>query len=124
MTPDRPDGADLLATARSVIEDDWLPLLPAEKRLDGLMVLAILAAAERELADAGGLQTRQAERLAALLPHDGDAAALCERIRTGAFDKPEAARRLHALLLEDVRDRLALVNPKYLAAADRDEPER
>lgn len=120
MTPDRPDGADLLRTARTVIQEEWLELLPDEKRLDGLMVLAILSAAERELEDAGGLARRQADRLAELLPDGGDAAALCARIRNGDFDGPDAASRLHALLLADVRDRLSLVNPKYLAAADRD----
>ena len=34
-----------------------------------------------------------------------------------AGDQGEAAQVLHAVLLEDVQDRLDLVNPKYLKAA-------
>lgn len=117
MTPDRPDAADLLRTAREVIQSEWMPLLPEDKRLDVLMVLAVLSAAERELADAGGLETRQAERLRDLMPEGGDVADLCARIRAGDFSTPERAAQLHALLLEDARDRLELVNPKYLADA-------
>lgn len=117
MTPDRPESADLLRTAADVLKGEILPLLPEDKTLDVLMILAILGAAERDLSDAGGLPLRQAQRLKATSP-SGDVRALCAAIRAGDFDDGDAADRLHALLMEDVRDRLSLVNPKYLAAAD------
>ncbi|WP_421878984.1 DUF6285 domain-containing protein [Pacificispira sp.] len=117
MIVDKPDSADLLRAAATVLKTEILPLLPEEKTLDVLMILAILGSAERDLADAGGLAARQASRLEAVLP-GGDIRALCAKIRDGAFDEGVAAARLHAILMEDVRDRLELVNPKYLSAAD------
>ncbi|MDW3207548.1 MAG: DUF6285 domain-containing protein [Alphaproteobacteria bacterium] len=117
MTPDRPDSADLLRTAADVLKSEIMPVLPEEKTLDMLMILAILGAAERDLADAGGLAARQEQRLDKIMP-GGDVRQLSAAIRAGDFDEGDAASRLHALLMEDVRDRLSLVNPKYLAAAD------
>lgn len=119
MTPDKPDSADLLRTAATVFKSELLPLLPEEKKLDALMILAILGAAERDLEDAGGLRQRQESRLAEVLP-GGTVENLCAAIRDGAFDEGPAATKLHHVLSEDVRDRLALVNPKYLSAAERD----
>jgi aminoglycoside phosphotransferase (APT) family kinase protein len=45
---DLPSGADLLAAARAVLLDELLPLLPAERRFDALLVGNCLAIAERE----------------------------------------------------------------------------
>lgn len=119
MTPDRPDSADLIALAAEVFKNDLLPLLPKEKTLDGLMILSILGSAERDLKDLGGLERRQEARLSKIMP-GADIANLCAAIREGAFDGGQAAQDLHAILMDDVRDRLTLVNPKYLVAADAD----
>lgn len=121
MTPDTPNSADLLGTAMDVLKTDLLPLLPESAKLDALMVLAVMAAAERDLQDCfaeTSLTDRQAQRLASLLPAGESVAHLCALIRQGRFDKPKDAERLTAVLLADVRDRLSLVNPKYLASAD------
>jgi len=87
------------------------------------MILSIIAAAERDLADAGGLDARQKERLSTLLPPGSTPKDLCAAIRRGDFDGSEEFQSLQAILLEDARDRLMLVNPKYLAAADADTAE-
>jgi len=118
MTPDKPDTVDLLRTAQAVFKKDLIPALPEEMRLDALMILSILASAERDLADAGGLTGRQVARLADLMPDGGTVRDLCTDIRQGSYDEGDRARKLHAILTEDVRDRLSLVNPKYLEAAD------
>jgi hypothetical protein len=120
MKPDMPDSGDLLRAAMDVMKRDILPTVPEDKMLDALMILSVMGAAERDLADGDGLAARQAERLKALLPEGGNAADLSDAIRRGTFDAPHEAARLHATLMEDVRDRLSLVNPKYLAAADKE----
>lgn len=118
MSPDQPSSADLLRTAIAAFKSDILPALPEDKRLEALMILSVMGSAERELADSGGLAARQADRLSSLLPDGGTSADLCRKIREGAFDDGAQARHLHAVLLEDVRDRLSLVNPKYLKISD------
>jgi Domain of unknown function (DUF6285) len=45
---DLPEGAKLLSLARDVLLDELLPLLPAERRIDALLVANCLAIAERE----------------------------------------------------------------------------
>lgn len=119
MIPDKPDNADLLATAAAVLKDELLPLLPEERRPDGLMILAIMASAQRELVDAGELTQRQEDRLDCLMPGGGSVADLCRAIQNGAYDAPDAAAELCAVLMADVRDRLMLINPDYLEPADR-----
>jgi hypothetical protein len=117
MTPDKPESQDLLKAAQDVMKSVLIPALPEEHRLDALMVLSIMAGAQRDLADRGGLAERQAARLQKILPNGGTVRDLCAAIRKGDFDQGEAAQALHAVLLEDVKDRLDLVNPKYLKAA-------
>lgn len=119
MTSDRPDARDLLRTAMAVFKDDLLPEIPERRKLDALMVLNVLGIAERALADDGADEAARAERLRRL--GYSDAGALARAIREGAFDDPADAARLHAELTADVRARLALSNPKYLAAADAED---
>lgn len=120
MKSDMPDSADLLRTAAEVLKRDILPDLPEERVLDALMILSVMGAAERDLVDSGGLESRQEDRLRDLLPNGGDVRDLSRAIRDGEFDAPDHWAALHAALLADTRDRLALVNPKYLAAADKE----
>lgn len=119
MTPDTPHTADLLRAAADVFRQELMPLLPEEKQLDALMILAALGCAERDLNDAGGLGDRQARRMERIMPTGATAADLCSAIRKGEFDDQDAALRLYETLMEDVRDRLALVNPDYLKTADQ-----
>ncbi|NMM43887.1 hypothetical protein HH303_05330 [Rhodospirillaceae bacterium KN72] len=119
MTPDKPHTADLLRAAADVFRQELMPSLPEEKQLDALMILAALGCAERDLEDAGGLRERQARRMERILPTGATVGDLCAAIRNGDFDDPDGALRLYETLMEDVRDRLALVNPDYLKAADQ-----
>lgn len=122
MTPDKPEAVRLLETAQTLFKQDILSDLPEEKRLDALMILNILGIAERALDDSADLlDARQTARLTILMGPEGDVATLARQIRAGAWDAPEAARRLHAVLTEDARDRLARANPKYLQAVEAEE---
>ncbi len=122
MTEDRPGADSLLETAMEVLRETFLPDAQGERRLDLLMVLSVLGLVQRSLADSSdSLAARRSARFAALLGTQGDMAALAHDIRSGAWDGPEAAKRLHDLLSEDLRDRLARSNPKYLAVLEQEE---
>jgi hypothetical protein len=121
MTEDKPDGAALLEAARRLLLDELAPLLPAERRYDGLMIANAMAIAARELRDAGRSSAAATRRLAAFYAttaEDADGEALARRlvadIRAGRFDDGAARDRLAALLREGLRDRLAIGNPKAL----------
>lgn len=122
MTDETPDTAELLALARQTLLDELLAALPEDKRYAARLVANAMAIAAREVE--GGAAARQAagEALCRLYGEPVDAARLeplrrrlAQDIRAGAFD---GAARVHALLRDDVRARLALSNPK---AAAKDE---
>jgi aminoglycoside phosphotransferase (APT) family kinase protein len=124
---DLPKGAALLALARDVLLNDLTPLLPAERRLDALLVANCMAVAEREAGvDIGAAEAigRELESLlgreASAPSSEGPAAILrrfaCE-LRNGAFENsPEREARARAILWRLAIDKLRLANPKFLAA--------
>lgn len=74
MMLEKPDGADLLATAREVVLNELLPALPPEKAFAARMVANAMAIAAREMkADVAALAQT-------------DLAALAAGIRAGAHD--------------------------------------
>lgn len=122
MNPDQPDLQSLLETARRVLKEEILPTAPPTRTLDLLMVVKVMEIAGRVLEDVDDrLCARQRDRLERLLGEGGDAATLASQIRAGRWDAPDALMRLHALLTEDARDRLARADPKYLEAVDAEE---
>ncbi len=119
MSIDKPDAAALLALARDTLKEQILPSLPGERTLDVLMVMRALEIAARALAESDdALDRRERSRLETLPGSGGDPAVLATAIRAGDWDGVENGRTLHAMLTVDVRDRLARVNPKYLAILD------
>lgn len=135
MALERPEGADLLDTARRLLLDRLLPALPEELRYDALMVASAIAMGSRELNSAEKLERAALKRLAGLYPDldldsvDGKAARsealdrlgaqLVADIRDGAFD--EAGGRQKQLLehlRETTRARMLLSNPKRMAVLD------
>jgi hypothetical protein len=124
---DRPTGAELLAEARRTLLEILLPLLPSDRRYEGLMVANAMAIAARELA--GGAESLRAavDALASLGIEAGGAdAALAEQlerlerqlargIRAGAYDAPGSSRDAARRYLREVTTaRLRLSNPKAL----------
>lgn len=92
---DRPDARELLEIARATLAAELLPLLPADKRMTGLMVASALGMAARELASPPP----------ALPPVD------IADIRAGKRDGDVA---LYEALLAEARARAAISNPKYV----------
>ncbi|MFM8680295.1 MAG: hypothetical protein ACKOGH_11885 [Alphaproteobacteria bacterium] len=98
---DHPDAAGLLAAAREEFAREIQPFLKDDLRLSGLMVASALAMAERELRrPAAGML---------------DAWPMVHAVRAGRHDGDGA---LHARLLDDARERLAIANPRYLSERD------
>ena len=130
---DSPTAVQILDIARQTLLDNILPLLPEERRLDGLMIANAMAIAGRAIGFADGPARAECERLARLLDQPAPAAArpgdlearlrelnrrLARRLRGGAFDAPGARRdavRRH--LWESTQQKLRESNPKHLAAA-------
>lgn len=100
---EKPDGADLLATARDVVLNELLPALPPEKAMAARMVAAAIALALRERD--------------AVMPAMPDLAALAAAIRAGAHDPGAPTHEATAALLRDyARARAAVSAPKALGA--------
>ncbi|PLC51615.1 acyl-CoA dehydrogenase [Pollutimonas subterranea] len=114
----RPNGSELLAVARRTLLDQLLPLLPAAKSYDALMVANAMAMAAREL-DSQGRDESEAQilqfyrRIGLEGTQDATERGLAELIRKRAID-PSQHGLLHPLLLALTRDKLAITNPKQL----------
>jgi hypothetical protein len=99
---EKPDAADLLATAREVLLNELLPALPAEKAFAARMVANAMAIAARE-AQATPLPPR-------------DLAALAREIRAGAHDPGSPTHDATRDFLRDyARLRASVSAPKALA---------
>jgi len=132
---DRPNRADLLATAEKTLRDEVLPTLDGPAKYNALMVASAIAMARREVAagfkpaeeilDAyaeffgqdnvyrSGLDA--SERIAAL---NSDLAKL---IREGEFDD-DLTGPIHAVLVKLSVAKLKLSNPGFLETAEYAQP--
>ncbi|GIK96185.1 MAG: hypothetical protein BroJett029_03940 [Alphaproteobacteria bacterium] len=125
---DGPDGPDLLDVARRRLVDELLPLLPADRRLDVLMIANATGIAARE-SRSGESELRAAlARLAALYDQAEEASSvddardrlsllnrrLAADIRAGVFDAGPKRGALTNHLRATTRARLAITNPKVL----------
>jgi uncharacterized protein DUF6285 len=125
---DKPDGAALLEEARRTLMETLLPLLPPERRYDGLMVANAMAIAARE-AGQGDAPLREAMKLlSALFPAFTAASEdlrsqlaereteLAREIRAGRCDLPgPRCDAVRAYLRQSATTRVRLSNPKALA---------
>lgn len=98
---EKPDAADLLATARDVVLRELLPALPPEKAIAARMVAAAIALALRQAA--------------APPMSEADLAALAAEIRAGRHDPgTESHAQVAAFLRDYARARAAVSAPKVL----------
>ena len=127
---ERDDAADLLEEARRTLLETLLPLLPADRRYDGLMIANAMAIAARQARLGNDLLRAEVRGLAALLgTTDADsisARALWERlvalerqlvqdIRHGVYDAAGPRRdALRRYLRATTEGRVRLSNPKAL----------
>lgn len=121
---DHPQGDELLGTARRVLLDQLLPLLPPDKVYDTLMVANAMAIAARELAATPRNLIPTNDKIAQFYknagldtPNNGADLTrdLAVRIRTEQIPV-QAVPALHTLLSDLTRQRLTISNPKYLTS--------
>jgi hypothetical protein len=119
MPPSRPTAAELVDAVREFLERDVLPGLAAESRFQCRVAINVLATVRRELELRPLFQSRERDRLAALLGEtdallslDALNRRLVQRIREGAGDVDSAALGDH--LRRTIREALEINNPKWL----------
>jgi hypothetical protein len=116
MTQDRPDTAELVAAVREFLERDVMPATDGRVQFHTRVAVNVLNVVERELEIGPELESAERARAAALLGHDGDAAALerelAAAIRSGALDDRIDEVRSH--VRATVHEKLLIANPSYL----------
>jgi Domain of unknown function (DUF6285) len=119
MINDEPDARGLVTIALQTFRDSILPVVPAERRFEALMIANALSIAERELA--AEPEPALAAAIGGLIGETGDletlAPMLCSAVDAGAFDAPERQAELRSALWELTRARLSVSNPRLLDPA-------
>ncbi len=108
---DTPSAEQLVESVREWLERDVLTGTTGRLQFHTRVAVNVLAIVERELRLGHGQAAAHAVRLAQLGCVDD--AELAARIRDGLFD--DRLDVVRELVLADVRDKLAVANPKYLA---------
>jgi len=129
---ERPSGEELLIIARKVLREELLPLLPAERRYDALMVANAMAIAARQIAFGDAPERREWQDLSDLLGEtvqdDGATAAsdalgdlyrrLGAKIRSGEADPGTPSHdAVRAFLLDVTVQKLRESAPNILDGA-------
>jgi hypothetical protein len=133
---DQPRGEHLLASAETLLRDELLPALPAEKRQAGLMIARALGIAARQLQNGEAPERQELASLSRLLASNhetneiNEPAALRQQlqlanrqlgqlIRSGGADAGVSRTQIALHLLNVARQRVAESNPRYLADSRR-----
>jgi hypothetical protein len=109
-----PTTVELVRAVRLFLQDEVLPESDGKLRFHARVAANVLAAVERELEDGDSYREAHARRLAEL--GVADDAALAVAIRDGHLD--ERIAEVVELLRDSTRERVAIVNPRYLAPED------
>jgi hypothetical protein len=125
---DRPTKLELLEAVQKFLDSELMPELEGVRRFHTRVASNVLGIVRRELALEGEQLPERFARLAGLLeradapPYDPEALAraiealeteVCERIRAGEADAGPWRDVLLRHLQADVRERLAIDNPRY-----------
>jgi hypothetical protein len=132
---ERPAAADLLDEARRTLLEVLLPLLPQDRRYDGLMIANAMAIASREARLGADVLREEVRRLATLLEAeraaDGRSTALrltlrdleqqlAQELRQGVYDNPGPRRdAVRAYLRVSTEARVRVSNPKVLTGREQ-----
>jgi hypothetical protein len=130
---ERPEAADLLDEARRTLLEALLPLLPQDRRYDGLMVANAIAIASREARSGDTLLREEVRGLQTLLDRAGAADGaleglrarllelerqLARDIRRGVYDAAGSQRdAVRAYLRASAQARVRISNPRALAGS-------
>ena len=116
MTQDRPNASELVAAVREFLERDVMTATEGRVQFHTRVAINVLNIVERELNLGPGLEPAERIRAAAVLGHDGAAAALerelAAAIRAGRLD--DRLEEVRAHVRATVREKLLIANPGYL----------
>jgi Domain of unknown function (DUF6285) len=117
-----PSAADLLATVAEVLDGEIVPALDGPAQHHARVAASLVAIVERELRLGAEASGRERAALAALLGDDtSDVLSLrrdlAARLRAGLADDPDVDARVWKLLVDAVRDDLAIAKPGHDAWA-------
>jgi hypothetical protein len=113
-----PTAAQLLATVADVLEREIVPALRGPAQHHARVAASIVGIVERELRLGADAAARERAALAHLLDDDGAdiltlRRELAERLHAGFADDPPAAEATWRVLIDAVRDDLAIAKPGH-----------
>lgn len=133
---DEPTGEQLLDAARTLLREELIPSLSADKKHSALMIANAMAIAMRQLQNGEAGERKEVESLCALLNRYRSVAPeaspgdlrkhlidlnreFARRIRAGDADSSVWGQAAEAHLLTVIRLKVMESNPKYLEGASR-----
>jgi hypothetical protein len=120
MPIDRPTPGELIAAVREYLQQDLAADLEGQPAFLLRVATNGLAIVERTLSEGDAMDRAEAERIRALLGHDGDLVELNRRlsreIRSGGLDDRRSEVLEH--LRQTAADKLRLANPRYRIPRD------
>jgi hypothetical protein len=127
---DQPTGDQLLETARELLREQVLPILPANRCHAVLMISNAMAIAMRELKSGYAHEREEFSSLVEMIQTPENAQglsglsvtralgdgnrSLCQMIRSGGADSGEVRDAVRKHLLLVTKNRVSISNPKYL----------
>ena len=113
---DRPTAVELLEAVREFLGQDVMPAVEGRVRFHTPVAVNALGMLEREVRLGPELAAAERARLAALLGHDADLAALTAELAGGIRDGSLDDRRddVVAAVRDSVRAKLLVSNPDYI----------
>jgi aminoglycoside phosphotransferase (APT) family kinase protein len=117
---DRPSAAELLEAVREFVDQDVQPTLEGREAFHARVAANALGIVERELVVGPSIDAPVVARLSALLRRDGTGRALVAALAAGIRDASldDADPEVVATVLDLVRAKLAVANPRYAEARD------
>jgi hypothetical protein len=120
MPTDRPTASELLEALREFLADNVAPNLEGQLAFHVQVAVNVLGIIERTLEHGSTMDAEELQRLQELLGSDGSLLELnqelSDRISSGELD--DRKEQVFEHLLETVKDKLHLANPRYLKKAE------
>lgn len=119
--PNKNYSTGLLAVARSVLRDELIREIPADKKYQALMVSSAMAISARELSlgSIDAVSDAFVQSLALLIgqgePAKDTVRSLILKIRAATYGAGQRdTMQLHKLLVDETKRKLEISNPRYL----------
>lgn len=112
---DRPTAQELLVTVEELLRETLMPALRGQASFHARVAANAMGIVRREIDSIADLDSRESERLRALLDRKGSLEELnrelCRRLRDGEMDLEDAALVDH--LIRTTLGKISIDNPRY-----------